>query len=146
MEVDFLQRNWHWALLAIASATFIIVDTIRSLADKSAITPLEATLKINRDEAIVIDVREQTEYAQGHIQNARHIPLGEFDRRLSELEKFKASPVILCCASGTRSRSAGAKLKKAGFENVFNLKGGLMEWEKAGNPLTTGRKPKGKKS
>lgn len=146
MEVDFLQRNWHWALLAIASGTFIIVDTIRSLADKSAITPLEATLKINRDEAVVIDVREQGEYAQGHIQSARHIPLGEFDRRLPELEKLKGSPVILCCASGSRSRSASAKLKKAGFQSVFNLKGGLMEWEKAGNPLTTGRKPKGKKS
>lgn len=146
MEADFLQRNIHWVVLALAAATFLIVDTIRNLGNKSMISPLEATLKINRDDAVVIDVREQGEYAQGHIPNARHIPLGELERRTPELEKFKPAPIILCCASGARSRGAAAKLKKAGFDEVFNLKGGLMEWEKAGNPLTTGRKPKGKKA
>lgn len=146
MNADFLQSNMHWVVLALASATFIIVDTIRSIADKTVISPLEATLKINRDEAVVIDVREQGEYANGHIANARHIPLGELDRRLPELEKLKGVPVILCCATGSRSRTATAKLKKAGFDSVFNLKGGLSEWEKAGNPLSTGRKPKGKKA
>lgn len=145
MNADFLQSNMHWVLLALASGTFLIVDTIRSIADKTSISPLDATLKINRDEAVVIDVREQAEYANGHIPNARHIPLGELDRRLPELEKLKDAPLILCCASGARSRTATAKLRKAGFDNVFNLKGGLTEWEKAGNPLTTGRKPKGKK-
>jgi rhodanese-related sulfurtransferase len=137
LEADFLQRNIHWVVLALAAATFLIVDTIRNLGNKSMISPLEATLKINRDDAVVIDVREQGEYAQGHIPNAR---------RTTELEKFKPAPTILCCASGARSRGAVAKLKKAGFDEVFNLKGGLMEWEKAGNPLTTGRKPKGKKA
>lgn len=146
MNADFLQSNMHWVVLALASGTFIIVDTIRSIADKTVISPLEATLKINRDEAVVIDVREQGEYANGHIANARHIPLGELDRRLPELEKLKGAPVILCCATGSRSRTATAKLKKAGFDSVFNLKGGLSEWEKAGNPLSTGRKPKGKKA
>lgn len=146
MEVDFLQRNVLWVLLAIAAATFLVVDTIRNLSSKSLISPLEATLKINRDDAVVIDVREQGEYAQGHMPNARHIPLGELDRRIPELEKLKPAPIILCCATGSRSRTAIAKLQKAGFENIFNLRGGLLEWEKAGNPLTTGRKPKGKKA
>jgi rhodanese-related sulfurtransferase len=146
LEVDFLQSNMHWVVLAIAAATFIVVDTIRTLGNKSIISPLEATMKINRDDAVVIDVREQGEYAQGHIPNARHIPLGELDRRTPELEKLKPAPIILCCATGARSRGAAAKLKKAGFDTVFNLRGGLVEWEKAGNPLTTGRKPKGKKA
>lgn len=145
MEADFLQRNWHWALLAIASATFLVVDFIRSIGDKSTLGQLDATLLINRDDAVVIDVREQTEYSQGHIPNARHIPLGELERRLPELESLKSSPLILCCTSGVRSRGAAAKLKQAGFEKVFNLKGGVMEWSKAGQPLSAGRKPKGKK-
>lgn len=146
MEAEFLQRNFHWVLLAIAAFTFIIVDTIRTLGNKSIISPLEATLKINRDDAVVIDIREQGEYAQGHIPNARHIPVGELERRMPELEKLKPAPIILCCATGSRSRGATTKLQKAGFDQIFNLKGGLAEWEKAGNPLTTGRKPKGKKA
>lgn len=146
MEVDFLQRNIHWVVLALAAGTFLIVDTIRNFGNKSSLSPLEATLKINRDDAAIIDVREQGEYAQGHIPNARHIPLGELDRRMPELEKLKPAPIILCCATGARSRGAAAKLKKAGFDNAFSLTGGLMAWEKAGNPLTTGRKPKGKKA
>lgn len=143
--MDFLQQHWHWTLLAVASGTFIIVDTIRTMGNKQSIGPLEATLKINREEAVVIDVREQGEYAQGHISNARHIPLAELDKRAAELEKLKDAPIILCCATGMRSSTAAAKLQKAGFDKVFNLKGGVAEWEKSGQPLTTGRKPRSKK-
>lgn len=143
--MDFLQQNWQWALLLIASATFLIVDTIRSIADKTTLSPGDATRLINREDAVVLDVREHGEYVQGHIPNARHVPLSEFDARLQEIDKLKSSPVIVCCASGNRSRTAIAKLQKAGFEKAFNLKGGVAEWEKSGQPLTTGRKPKGKK-
>ncbi|HLW04762.1 MAG TPA: rhodanese-like domain-containing protein [Azoarcus sp.] len=145
MEPDFLQQNWYWVLLATASGTFVIVDTIRTAMDRSALAPMDATNKINREDATVIDVREKLEYTQGHIPNARHIPLAELDRRLPELSKLKNSPLIVCCASGSRSRTALAKLKNEGFEQVFNLRGGINEWEKAGQPLATGRKAKGKK-
>jgi len=143
--LDFLAQHWQWTLLAIASATFLIVDTIRQATDRASLAPLDATQKINREDAVVIDVREQGEYAQGHIPNARHFPLSEFDRRMVELNKFKDFPLILCCASGNRSRTVLPKLRQAGFDKVFNLKGGIAEWEKAGQPLATGRKAKGKK-
>jgi rhodanese-related sulfurtransferase len=142
--VDFLQDNWYWAALAAASGGWLLFDMIRSHGDKSQLSPVEATMLINREDAVVIDLRDQGEFTQGHIPNARHIPLTELERRTAELEKLKARPLIFCCASGMRSNSAISKLKKAGFDNLFNLRGGMFEWQKAGQPVS--RKTKKEKS
>ncbi len=138
--MEFLQQNWYWAALAVASGGWLSVDLIRSCGDTSQLSPVQATLLINREDAIILDVREQGDYAKGHIPNARHIPLSEFARRSAEMEKWKGQPLILCCASGGRSESAGAQLRKAGFDKVYNLRGGMMEWEKAGQPISRKKK------
>lgn len=90
---------------------------------------------INHDDAVVIDVREVNEYSDGHIINSLHIPLSNLNTRISELKKHKANKVIVACRSGHRSANACANLRKAGFEQVFNLSGGVMAWEKANLPL-----------
>ncbi len=138
--MEFLQQNWYWAALAVASGGWLSVELIRSRGDTSQLSPVQATLLINREDAIILDVREQGDYAKGHIPNARHIPLSEFARRSAEMEKWKGQPLILCCASGGRSESAGAQLRKAGFDKVYNLRGGMMEWQKAGQPVSRKRK------
>ncbi|MFU2489390.1 rhodanese-like domain-containing protein [Thauera sp. WH-1] len=138
--MEFLQQNWYWAALAAVSGAWLMADLIRNHGDKSQLSPVEATLLVNREDAVIIDVREQGEYAQGHIPNARHIPLGELERRSKELEKWKTHPVILCCATGARSGTAIKQLKQAGFEKLFNLRGGMMEWQKAGQPVSRKRK------
>ena len=138
--MEFLQQNWYWAALAVASGGWLSVDLIRSRGDTSQLSPVQATLMINREDAIILDVREQGDYAKGHVPNARHIPLSEFARRSAEMEKWKGQPLILCCASGGRSESAGAQLRKAGFDKVYNLRGGMMEWEKAGQPISRKKK------
>jgi len=138
--VEFLQQNWYWAALAAASGTWLMVELIRSRGDDTQLSPVEATLLVNREDAVVIDVREQGEYAQGHIPNARHIPAGEIERRSKEMEKWKDHPVILCCATGARSNSAAGALRKTGFNRIYNLRGGMMEWQKAGQPVSRKRK------
>lgn len=138
--MEFLQANWYWAALAAVSGAWLGADIIRNRGNTTQLSPLEATLLVNREDAVVIDVREQTEYAGGHIPNARHIPLGELERRSKELEQWKSKPIILCCATGTRSNTAMGKLGKAGFEKLYNLRGGMMEWQKAGQPVSKKRK------
>ena len=138
--MEFLQDNWHWAALAAVSGSWLLFESIRARGDKSQLSPVEATLLINREDAVVLDVREQGEFAQGHIPNARHIPVGELARRSNELEKFKTRPLIVYCASGGRSSNAIATLKKAGFDKLYNLRGGIYEWEKAGQPMSRKRK------
>ncbi len=138
--MEFLQENLVWAALAAASGSWLLFDFIRNQGNKSLLSPVEATMLINREDAVVVDVRDSAEYAQGHIPNARHLPLAELARRSTELDKFKERPIILCCASGARSASAISTLQKAGFEKLFNLRGGLFEWEKAGQPITRKKK------
>lgn len=138
--VDFLQQNWYWVALAAASGGMLLSDLIRNGRSNDQLSPVEATMLINRENAIVIDVRDQAEYAQGHIPNARHIPLKELEQSKPELERLRGQPVILCCVSGARSANAAAQLRKAGFERIYNLRGGLLEWEKAGQPVSRKKK------
>lgn len=140
LSVEFLQQNWHWAALAVVTGSWLLFDFIRNQGDKSLVSPVEATMLINREDAVVIDVRDQGEFTQGHIPNARHLPLGDLARRIGELEKLKDRPLVLCCASGARSANALAQLKKAGFEKLYNLRGGFFEWEKAGHPISRKKK------
>ena len=133
--MDFVQQNIMWVMAAVISGTMLLVSVVRSGGKGVSVT--EATLLINREDALVLDVRETSEWSAGHIPNARHIALGQLGKHMSELEKFKNRPGIICCASGNRSSSACGTLKLAGFERVFNLSGGLSAWTGAGLPVTT---------
>jgi rhodanese-related sulfurtransferase len=134
--MDFVTTNYIWAIAAIVSGAGLIILTVRQKVSGPRLSPAQATQLINREDAQVLDVREQAEWAKGHINGARHIPSGEIGHRLGELERFKARPVIVVCASGQRSASASATLRKAGFEKVFALDGGIGAWEQASLPLT----------
>ena len=94
----------------------------------------QAVRLINDEDAVVIDVREDTEAASGRIPNAKHVPLSVLRQRLQELERYRDRPVILVCRSGSRSGSAASILRKAGFERVYNLKGGMLAWENENLP------------
>ncbi|WP_300443045.1 rhodanese-like domain-containing protein [Zoogloea sp.] len=136
--MEFIQQNWYWAALAAVSGTLLVVQTLRG--GGRGLSPAQATALINREDAIVIDVREAGEFAAGHLLNARHIPLGELDKRIGELDKLKNKPVILSCQSGSRSASACSILQKAGFASVHNLEGGIAAWEQAGMPVSRKKK------
>jgi rhodanese-related sulfurtransferase len=104
-----------------------------------SVQPQEATLLINHEDAIVLDVREDSEFVQGHIINSLHIPLSGLSDKIKRLEKYRDRPIILSCASGSRSATAYHRLKKLGFEKVYNLRGGLMAWQSASFPLAKGK-------
>jgi rhodanese-related sulfurtransferase len=135
MTPEFLQQNWMWIAAAIVSGTMLIWPMLTGTG-VAGLTPALATLKMNREDAIVLDVRESGEWGNGHIPGSRHITLGQLDKRLSEIEKFKGRPIIVYCATGNRSSSACGTLKKAGFEQVFNLSGGIAAWGEANLPIT----------
>jgi len=80
-----------------------------------------------KEAPIVIDVREEYEYQQGHIPGAKLMPLGSFVRKLVTLEK--SAPYVLVCASGSRSRRAAGAMARAGFGKVSNLRDGMIDWD-----------------
>ncbi len=94
----------------------------------------QAVRLINDEDAVVIDVREDAEVAGGRIPNAKHVPLSVLKQRLKELERYRDRPVVLVCRSGSRSGAAVSILRKAGFERVYNLKGGMLAWENENLP------------
>lgn len=102
----------------------------------SSINPAMATQLINRSDAVILDVREDNEYREGHIVNSVHIPMSYLNDRLKDLEKYKGKPIIVGCRSGQRSSHACSVLKKQGFETVYNLSGGIMAWKSDNLPLT----------
>jgi rhodanese-related sulfurtransferase len=87
----------------------------------------------NKENCLLIDVREYPEYAAGRIAQARLIPLGELEARASELDK--QVPVYLICRSGRRASQAQDKLLSLGFRDVHNVRGGMMAWQAAGLPI-----------
>jgi rhodanese-related sulfurtransferase len=98
-------------------------------------TPQDITMLINRGKTTILDVRDAKDYADGHLPDAKNIPLADLDQRLSELDKFKSRSLIVVGKSDARASAAAAKLGKAGFADVVNLEGGVAAWQKAGLPL-----------
>ncbi|MFN3883201.1 MAG: rhodanese-like domain-containing protein [Rhodocyclaceae bacterium] len=133
--MEFIQQNLMWVALAAVSGGMLLWQTVKGGGGKN-ISVSEATLLINRQDALVVDVRETAEWSAGHIPAARHLPLSQFAKHLVEIDKSKDKPIILVCASGNRSGTAARMLQKAGFQQVFNLAGGMRAWIDAGLPVT----------
>ena len=93
---------------------------------------------INREGAVVVDVRDKKEYREGHIVDSLNIPHTMLGDRLRELEKHREKPLVIACKMGQHSGAAGTMLRKAGFENVARLRGGLTEWRGQNLPVVKG--------
>jgi rhodanese-related sulfurtransferase len=133
--LKFLTEHVFLVALAAVSGTMLVWPAIRRSAGGPSISTLQATLLINQQNALVLDVRDAAQYEGGHVLNSRHLPAGELEARASELEKYKAKPLIVVCESGSRSDKAVSTLRKQGFGQVFSLSGGIGAWRQAGLPL-----------
>jgi rhodanese-related sulfurtransferase len=133
---DFLLNNLALVALFLASGALLAWPELSRFAGGAAsVGTLEATRLMNQAGTLVLDVREPDEFAAGHLPRARHIPLKELEARLPEIAKFKDKPVVVTCRTGARSGSACRALKKAGFTQVHNLKGGVPAWQQANLPV-----------
>lgn len=134
--MKFVMDNIWLVLLALASGTALVWPWIaKRMSGIPEVGAMEAVQLINRRDAMVLDVREPAEFGAGHVPNARNLPLSQLEKRVGEIAKFKARPVIVTCQSGSRAFAANAKLKAAGFSEIFVLAGGLGAWQQANLPV-----------
>lgn len=90
---------------------------------------------VNRENAVVLDLRDRKEFDQGHLVGAINVPYANLETRVAELEKYKEKPVVLVCRMGQHAGSAGNVLRKSGFTNLSRLTGGYMEWRNQNLPV-----------
>ncbi len=137
--MKFVMENIWWIGLMLGSGAMLLWPMLRgSTSGAKDVSPAEAVLLINRENAIVLDVREESEFAAGHIPDAKNIPLSKLAERINELRKFQQKPVVVNCQTDMRSAKAFGQLKEAGFTNLYNLRGGLNAWNEAKLPVAKG--------
>ncbi|WP_018986069.1 rhodanese-like domain-containing protein [Methylophilus methylotrophus] len=133
--MDFFKQNVLLIGLAIGSGLALLWPMLnRSSAGATVLSVTEAVVLMNRKSALVLDVRDAGEFAQGHLQGARNIPLSQLDARSKELEKFRDKPVLIVCQRGSRASKAAKLLKAQNFSALNVLKGGMQAWQEANMP------------
>ncbi|MEE9310504.1 MAG: rhodanese-like domain-containing protein [Cocleimonas sp.] len=134
--IDFARNNFLIVAGFIGVLGFIIKSELSRLSRTyKQVGVNEAVLLLNKDNTVVLDVREDKEIQGGIIKGARHIKLGELTDKMGTVSKNKQDPVLIYCRSGSRSGHACQQLTKAGFEDVSNLAGGILAWESANLPV-----------
>jgi rhodanese-related sulfurtransferase len=133
--VKFVLDNIGWILAAFVSGGMLLWPLARRGGGGPWVNTLQATQLINREDALVIDVRDADAYAKGHILGAKSMPLADLARRAGDLEKHKSKAVIVSCQTGDRSSAAAATLREHGFSRVHPLNGGFAAWQQAGLPV-----------
>ena len=136
MLLTFLENNWPLVLVMVVSGAMLLWPMIQhQLSPMREVGATHATHLINRQNALMLDVRETQEYVGGRVPNAVHVPLSQLGDRSGELKRFTSRPVIAYCERGNRSRRAAKTLAKCGFTEVHTLRGGLRAWSEAGLPV-----------
>lgn len=134
--IDFARNNFLIVAGFIGVLGFIIKTELSRVSRKyKQIGVNEAVMLLNKDNTVVLDVREDKEIQGGLIKGARHITLGQLSDKIGNVGKNKQDPVLVYCRSGSRSGHACQQLTKAGYEDVSNLAGGILAWESANLPI-----------
>jgi rhodanese-related sulfurtransferase len=131
--IEFLASHWVlsglWFAIAIALLAYINSKLAKSLS------PHQATLLINKQDGLVLDVRERKDFDKGHIADAVNIPLAKLTERAVELDKKKDHPIIVVCQFGQHSGEAVKLLQGLGFSKVEKMQGGMSEWQSQNLPV-----------
>lgn len=134
--MQYLQNNIWMVVMAFTSGLMLLWSLFGNrIRGVKEVNTAEALQLINHKNAIILDVREDSEFKSGHLLNAKWIPLGKLASRINELERYRDLSIVVVCRSGNRSASACATLTKQGFTQAYNLSGGVMAWQKSNLPL-----------
>ncbi len=137
--MEFVTNNALLIGLAVVSGVLLLMPILKkSAGGVPNLSASEAVALINRNNAIVLDVRSEAEFVGGHIVDAKHIPLDTLAERINQLKKYQDKPILVNCQRGMRSAKACDILRQAEFKQVNNLQGGLDAWIEAKLPVVKG--------
>lgn len=125
----------HYVLVTALVVLVVLLIITESRRGGATVSPQGAVGMINRDDAVVVDLRKNDEFNQGHIAGSINIPMSELDQRLSELRAQGDHPLILVCENGTQTGAAGRQLRSQGMDNIWRISGGLSAWRNEKLPV-----------
>lgn len=134
---EFIANNLLLFMALLVILAMLVGGELRHRLSKvKQVVPAEATRLLNHEDAIMVDMRTDKDFRDGHIVNAIHVLA---DNAAGKLKKYSGRPLIIYCSSGQQSIKLGGNLVKQGYENVSNLKGGILAWKQADLPLSKGK-------
>ena len=134
--LEFIQNHWLLSLAGAAVLAVIIFEEIKGkVTGLSRLTVQDASLLLNREEVVIIDLRSTKDFSQGHILKSMNIPLNEFDQHLERIKPLKNQAVILVNSNDSMTSSIASKLHKNDFTRIYVLAGGINAWKEAKLPL-----------
>ncbi len=144
---EFIANHWILVTIFVVLLVLLVRSFLKDrLSGAKSVPVAEAVQLVNRENALVLDVRTEQEYDQGHILDSLNIPVGLLDQNIRQLGEDRDRPILLVCRSGQRSARAAQILKRHGFTRIYNLAGGMFAWEKENLPLHKGKKGKRKRA
>lgn len=118
----------HYILVSAFFLLWALFFVTESRRGGQTLTPQGATNLVNREDALVVDLRDSDEFREGHIAGSINVPYKELENRLDELKKHAERPLILVCKTGTQTGPAGRLLREKGLDNVWRISGGITAW------------------
>jgi rhodanese-related sulfurtransferase len=131
--LEFLAQQWILVAALLTVVAMLVLHETRKSGP--SVSPQQAINLVNADQGVFVDLRDGSDFKQGHIVDALHIPAGKLGERIAELEKYRDKPIVLVCKMGQQSGAAGKQLRAGGFERVYKMSGGMMEWGNLQLPL-----------
>ncbi|WP_318374226.1 rhodanese-like domain-containing protein [Enterobacter sp.] len=139
--MQFVSRHPILCIAWVVLLAAVLFTTFKGLVSKvKVITRGEATRLINKEDAVVVDLRQRDDFRKGHIAGALNVlPNDIKNNNLGELEKNKSKPIIVVDGAGMQAQAPANELIKAGFERVYVLKDGVAGWSGENLPLVRGK-------
>jgi rhodanese-related sulfurtransferase len=134
--IPFIHHHWLMViLLVIVLVAIVVFEMLEQVNGPKNIGHKIAIHLINREKAVVIDVRDTAAFAQGHIINAINIPAKELEKNITKLNKYKSKPLIFVCDNGQKATQITKKIDNKQFPQVKILAGGIKSWKSEGLPI-----------
>lgn len=133
---EFIANHLFLVCLFISILILLIWNLFgTAIMGLKSIGTAELTRLINHEDAMLIDLRKDGEFKNGHISNAQNLPSSEFDKKIDSLASNKEKPIVLYCSHGSDTVRHARLLIQNGFKQVYSLQGGITSWTQANLPL-----------
>lgn len=138
--IEFGLHHWQlWLAFFILLGSLLILELHGKVFGIKEASPQQITLMMNREDAVILDLRTTDQFNKGYITGAVNIPLADLDKQLNKLEPYKTKPIILVYNVGKLPHKVAVLLQKNGFNTLRYLHGGVTAWQNAGLPLVKGK-------